>query len=52
MCCVLHCSSILVYAEPRADIDEADFMEVDLITGKSYMLKKVLDDCISSCSCL
>ena len=44
MCSVLHCSSILVCAEPRADGDEAEVMDADLIAGKIHMFKKVLDD--------
>lgn len=34
MCSVLHCLTIVICAEPRADDDEADFMDADLIAGK------------------
>ena len=39
MCSVLHCSSILICAKPRADGDEADFMDADLIAGILHVEK-------------
>ncbi len=46
ICSVLHRLSIAVCAdsEPRANDDEADFMDDDLIAGKHYTLKQLMDD--------
>ena len=44
ICSVLYCLSVVACAEPRADDDEAEFMDDDLIAGKFHMLKKLLDD--------
>lgn len=44
ICSVLHCLSIVICAEPRADDDEADIVSADWMAGKLYMLKQLLDD--------
>lgn len=44
ICSVLHCVSIAICAEPRANDDEADFINDNLVAGKLDVLKNLIDD--------